>query len=336
MAGAASELGEALIVNANNKAQIIHAIKEAMEMPPEEQIERNRMMQARLKRYTVSRWANDFLDSLRAIRKEQQAFTIRRLTAQAKHELKQQAHTSRRRLFILDYDGTLVSHRLKPGRAGPDAELLNLLRQLVDRREDDVVLVSGRTRDVLDQWFADLHIGLVGEHGAWLRHADEGQWKCLQPMEAGWKATLKPIMEMYADRTPGAIVQEKDYSLVWNCRRSERELAHTRMQELRDHIMNMISNLDVGVFEGPRVLEVRHLGVNKGRALESWFHKTEWDFILTAGDDYTDEEVFEVVPEGAYSLKVGAGMSKARFYVENIRELRTLLKDLTGHSNAAT
>jgi len=44
MTGAASEMGEALIVNANNKEKIVSAIKQALEMPIEEQMERNRLM----------------------------------------------------------------------------------------------------------------------------------------------------------------------------------------------------------------------------------------------------------------------------------------------------
>ena len=45
MTGAASELGEALVVNANDKAAIVGALKAALEMPASEQCERNRVMQ---------------------------------------------------------------------------------------------------------------------------------------------------------------------------------------------------------------------------------------------------------------------------------------------------
>ncbi|KKK52651.1 hypothetical protein LCGC14_3102760, partial [marine sediment metagenome] len=50
-AGAAKELGEAIIINVNNQEEIVEALEEALAMPEEEQIERNRTMQKRLQRY---------------------------------------------------------------------------------------------------------------------------------------------------------------------------------------------------------------------------------------------------------------------------------------------
>jgi len=69
MTGAARELGESLIVNANNKRAIIQAIKEALEMPLLEQMERNKLMQERLRRYDISRWSSDFINALSDIKK---------------------------------------------------------------------------------------------------------------------------------------------------------------------------------------------------------------------------------------------------------------------------
>jgi trehalose 6-phosphate synthase/phosphatase len=55
------------------------------------------------------------------------------------------------------------------------------------------------------------------------------------------------------------------------------------------------------------------------------------DFVLAAGDDYTDEEMFAVMPEKAYSLKVGVSISRARFNVDTVLDIRSLLKKLAGH-----
>jgi trehalose 6-phosphate synthase/phosphatase len=121
---------------------------------------------------------------------------------------------------------------------------------------------------------------------------------------------------------------------VWHCRQADPELAYIRTQELRDALFNLTANLDVGVFEGSKILEVRHLGINKGRAAEIWLERENWDFIVAAGDDYTDEEMFAVMPETAYSIKVGSGMSKARFNVDSTGQIRLLLKELAGDKDA--
>ncbi|MFC1794506.1 trehalose-phosphatase [Planctomycetota bacterium] len=87
------------------------------------------------------------------------------------------------------------------------------------------------------------------------------------------------------------------------------------------------------MFEGNKILEVKSQVVNKGRAAEHWVTKQDWDFILAAGDDYTDEEMFSILPEEAYSIKVGFAASKARFNVDSVKDIRMLLKRLSGDLN---
>jgi trehalose 6-phosphate synthase/phosphatase len=101
-------------------------------------------------------------------------------------------------------------------------------------------------------------------------------------------------------------------------------------------LMNLTENLDVGVFEGNKILEVKSHVVNKGRATEHWLAEGDWDFILAAGDDYTDEEMFSALPEKAYSVKVGFAASKASFNVDGVEDIRMLLKRLIGDLNDKT
>ncbi len=64
MAGAANELTEAIIVNPNDIGQMASALAQALEMPKEEQVSRNRVMQAHLRRFDVVRWADEFVTTL--------------------------------------------------------------------------------------------------------------------------------------------------------------------------------------------------------------------------------------------------------------------------------
>jgi len=329
MTGAASELGEALIVNANNKEAIIQAIKEALEMPLLEQMERNRLMQERLRRYDVSRWSSDFLNALFDIKKTQQELSVRKLSQTSRKNLVSDYAKSRKRLLLLDYDGTLVGFKGKPAQAEPDEEIMSLLQSLSSNANNTVVIISGRDRATLEKWLGNLKVALVAEHGGWIRQKNE-DWQSLEPFTGDWKDTIRPILELYSDRTAGSSVEEKDFSLVWHYRRADPELAYLREQELRGALLNLTENLNVGVFEGNKILEIRNVGVNKGRAAEFWTAKQNWDFLLAAGDDYTDEEMFSVLPDGAYSIKVGISISKARFNVDTLNEIRSLLRELVG------
>ncbi len=327
MAGAASELGEAIIVNPNNRNEMVEAIKKALEMPLEEQIERNKAMQQRLSYYTVTKWAADFLTSLSDIKKAQEQLLVTKLSDTAKKALIDAFKKSKRRLFLLDYDGTLVQYYTKPQKAGPDAEILDLLRALSSNPKNDVIVISGRDKDTLTKWLGGLDIALIAEHGSWIRPRGH-DWRCIVSSKTDWKDVIRPVLQTYTDRTPGAMIEEKNFSLVWHYRRSNPELAHIRVQELKDALRNLTSNLDIGVFDGSKILEIRSLRVNKGLAVEPWLKKEKWDFILAAGDDYTDEDMFAALPEKAYSIRVGFRASKAKFNTEAVRDIRQLLKEM--------
>lgn len=324
MAGSASELGEALIVNANSKAATVAALKQALEMPAQEQIERNGAMQERLRRYTVTRWANDFMQGLSEARHKQERLQARMLSDKARDALIQDFCRSDLRLLLLDYDGTLVDFVDKPDRAAPDPLLTDLLGAVTADIRNQAVIISGRDRHTLGQWLGHLPLDLIAEHGAWTREF-KGAWQAVDAVQAEWKDTIRPILELYTDRTPGSRIEEKDFSLVWHFRRADSDLAYMRTQELRNAILSLAANQDIGVFEGSRILEIRHLSVSKARATELWLNKKNWDFILAAGADHTDEDMFSVIPEHAYSLKVGRGPSKARFNIDSVTNLRELL-----------
>ena len=329
MAGAARELGEALIVNAQDKIAIVQAIKDALEMPVEDQTRRNRLMRQRLSRYDISRWAAEFVNSLTELKRQQQQLSVRRLSESVRRKLLADYAAGRKRLLFLDYDGTLLDFVDRHERAQPDKELLDLLEKLASDANNQLVIISGRQQDQLDHWLGQLNISLVAEHGAWIRKVGQ-DWTAPVPPRSDWKDTVRPIMELYVDRTPGSNIEDKDFSMVWHCRRTDPALADVRTQELKDALLNMTENLDLGVYEGSSIIEVKSVGINKGRAVELWLAQQESDFILAAGDDYTDEDMFAALPEQAYSIKVGHTLSKARFNVNTVSDIRQLLTQLIG------
>ncbi|CAN0605009.1 unnamed protein product, partial [Ectocarpus sp. 12 AP-2014] len=61
MAGSANEMNESLLINPNNFEQIADTLYQAINMPKAEQQQRNTVLQKRLARYNVEKWANDFM-----------------------------------------------------------------------------------------------------------------------------------------------------------------------------------------------------------------------------------------------------------------------------------
>ena len=74
MAGSAYEMNEALLINPNNFEQQADTLKQAFNMPLDEQIARNTFLQKRLERYNVEVWANEFMNALKENRDLGKAF----------------------------------------------------------------------------------------------------------------------------------------------------------------------------------------------------------------------------------------------------------------------
>ncbi len=333
MTGAASELSEAVIVNPNSKQGLVDALKTALEMPQDERRRKNYLMQRRLCRYTVGRWAGDFLDSLRDIKSMQGERAMKKLSEKAKGRLCQAYQDAHQRLFLLDYDGTLIGFFNDPEAASPDEDLTQIIATLAADRKNDIVIISGRDKHTLGRWLGHLDVNMVAEHGAFLRHRGS-DWMVKESLSNDWKKTIRPILERYVDRTPGSFVEEKSYSLVWHCRKCEPDLATVRMHEVKDALVSLTTNMNIGVYEGSKIIEVKNIGINKGAAAETWLKGRSYDFVFGAGDDYTDEDMFGVLPENAYSLKLGQGASQAKYQIDAPDSLRSLLAELANLSKS--
>ncbi len=331
MAGSVKELPEAFIINPNNRAEIAQAIKEALETPLEEQKRRNRIMQNRLRRYNVTRWADDFLNALVSARESHQRIEAALLSPSDRDAIIQRYRSSRRRVLFLDYDGTLTPLARYPSMARPDEKKLALLRSLATDPGNELVIISGRDRNTLDTWFGALPVGLVGEHGALAKNFDQS-WRPVKTLGNEWKEQVLPILEIYTDRLPGAFIEEKENSAAWHYRLADPEQAGILAGELTDHLNHLIAKTDLQVIQGSKVVEIRHSGVDKGSAAQQWLGRNEYDFIFAAGDDSTDEDLFRVMPESAVTIRVGIAATHARYNLRHSTEVIALLESFAQNS----
>jgi len=337
LAGASKELHEALLVNPNDLDAIAEAIREAIEMPEEEQIRRNKVMMMRLHRYTIGRWASEFIKSLEGV-KEIQEFTLTKKinTTRLRHIVTCYKEANQRVLF-LDYDGTLAWFKKNPEDAKPDEQLYEILKRLSGDPNNTVVIISGRDKETLGEWFdPEWKIHFVAEHGVWFREPGL-DWHMMEQINNDWRESVEPLLEYYVDQTPRSFIEYKNFSLVWHYRKSDPDLSLQRAWELKDELRTLTSNLNLEIMDGDKVLEIKYSGINKGRAASHILGDSSYDFILAVGDDWTDEFTFEAMPEDAYTIKVGAKTTKAKFYIDSVDLVREMLcrftKDDCNESN---
>jgi trehalose 6-phosphate synthase/phosphatase len=200
-----------------------------------------------------------------------------------------------------------------------------LVEKLVADDKNRVIIISGRDKETLATWFQDdWKLGFIAEHGVWHKEV-EGEWKMLEAIDKEWMDIIRPTIDFYVDRTPRSFIEEKNYSLVWHYRDADPDLGFQRSLELKDELQSLVTNLNLEIMDGDKVIEIKNSGINKGRAALSKMQGKEYDFVMAMGDDWTDEFTFEVMPEEAITIKVGNKSTRARYYVESFRNIREIL-----------
>jgi trehalose 6-phosphate synthase/phosphatase len=320
-AGAATELGEALLVNPTDRHEIADTLNTALNMPSDQQVNRNRQMQKRLKAYDVVRWAEEFITLLEQSKSRQEVFIVKEVNTQIEKMILDHYSAAHRRLFLLDYDGTLSPFARVPQQATPSAELIRLLDNLGQSPQNTVVIISGRPMENLTAWFGDLAVNLVAEHGTFIRQFGK-DWENTGLQNMDWKKEVLPIVHQFSDRCPGSFIEEKQCSIAWHYRNANADLGFLRSRELVKTLDELSVHQDFQVMDGHKVVELRSRGSDKGTAAMLWLNADHYDFILAVGDDKTDEDMFRAIPVDGYSIRVGMVTGSARY---NFRDQKSVL-----------
>jgi trehalose 6-phosphate synthase/phosphatase len=209
--------------------------------------------------------------------------------------------------------------------------LINLLQQLGQDRHSTTCIVSGRARVDLEQWFGGIeNIWLAAEHGAIVRSPLTQQWEDPAPGTSDvWKQRVYPILEHFVDRTPGSFIEEKEFSLVWHYRMADPEFGDWLANDLVANLEHMLADSPVKPVKGQRNVEVKLVWANKSQVCSRFILSDNHpDFILAAGDDVTDEDLFRQLPAGAWTIHVGRNRSRAKYFVSGPGEMVGLLRKL--------
>jgi len=328
-AGAAAEMGEALLINPFDEERTVATIKRALNLDEQERRLRMKALHRRVLRNDVFRWGERFLAALEVAVSERRRYIETQPQTLRPAEVRDAYLRAGRRLLLFDYDGTLVPFATRPQQAAPPPTLMELLTILAAEPKNLVALLSGRSAQNLDRWFSEIpRLYLVAEHGAEVKPPSASAWEALRrEVSMDWKGTVMPILEHFVDRTPGSFIEEKKYALVLHYRMAEPEFGEWLANELTSMLEAMLAETELRAFRGEKVVEIKPVWANKAEALERLLRDyPEPDFILAAGDDRADEDLFERLSGNAWTVHVGCGATRASFLVTDFLALRRVLE----------
>ncbi|MDP3468904.1 MAG: bifunctional alpha,alpha-trehalose-phosphate synthase (UDP-forming)/trehalose-phosphatase [Daejeonella sp.] len=327
MAGASKELIDALIVNPNNIGDITRAIVQALNMPLAEQETKMAEMRKVVSRFNIFHWVKIYMDKLQEVKQLQKSMQSRHVDFSVAKNVSARYSSASKRIIFLDYDGTLVNFHTDINKASPDPALYVLLEKLSTDKSNEVVLISGRDHLKMEEWFGHSGVHIIAEHGVWQKQIGN-TWTNIVGLTDTWKEEIYPILNTYVERTPGSFIEEKSFSLVWHYRKVPKDLGELRVSELVNNLVYLTKDKGLQLLPGNKVIEIKNMEINKGKAALNFMFMNEYDFVMAIGDDHTDEDIFKALPDSALTFKVGSSLSAARFYLRNPREVRQFLHGL--------
>jgi len=245
------------------------------------------------------------------------------------------------KVLLLDYDGTLRPFEDDPAKAVPDAELLKLLQSLNERKDLKVVIISGRSAPFLEETMGRFkQFTFVAEHGFQIRRAQESYWDAqeLTPVHqsVAWRRNVMNFVEKNdLDRIQGSFLEEKSKSLVWHYRGADEIKGVKGAVKLVQDLQNA-SFPRQQITHGNKMVEIfGPQRTSKGMAMNNLLDAFKAEHaslrtVLCAGDDVTDESMFQVcrTDMDILSVKIGEGRTDARFRAASPEEFKEFLMQI--------
>jgi trehalose 6-phosphate phosphatase len=226
-------------------------------------------------------------------------------------------------VVFLDFDGTLVRLRHKPGEVFLGAPARRVLSRLVHRRRVTVCFISGRQLSDLQQRASVEGAIYFGLHG-WDRSTGK-------PPDLPGTRKLRKVMQwvrLQVRDLPGVGVEDKGICFGIHYRRARKPAA----EKARAIVKEALARLGPGfnLMAGKKIWEIypKDMG-NKGKAAKELLQQIPGrKLVVYAGDDTTDETAFALLRNDV-TIRVGKFReTRANFFVHGPAEVVMFLEKL--------
>lgn len=328
MTGAASEMGEALLVNPYDVDSFAETIHKGVTMPASERGERMTVLRKRIVEHTNLVWKSTFIKSWEEIVEKNHKHS-QPLSDHLQSQLINEIFSADRCFIFLGSDNTIIPHD----------EFHQLLKELSRKKNIEVTLMTDKTRNFCDSAFNGLRLNLVSENGALIQmNKDINNWHSffnLEEFQSIEKDVLH-LLQTYAQHLPGSYIERKQFSIVWHYWQSDLLLAKEKSKDLSALLGQLLENTPFIIYTENNKLEIRHLLATKSYVLEKIGRElgiNNKDALITFGNDDSDEEMYKLYPKQNIGIHVGAPNLFAKYHLPSTQGAHIFLQNIIRHSS---
>ncbi|MFN3898511.1 MAG: trehalose-phosphatase [Acinetobacter junii] len=231
--------------------------------------------------------------------------------------------------LFLDIDGTLSDFQLDPTDSYIPTKTLNIIRKIITKKIP-VVAVTGRDIDSARKLFQSIELPIAALHGLEIYLGNE--------KELHASNNYLEISDIYKTLAQACIPYP---SLLIENKKSSIALHYRKAPELEDIAKKIILESqkifpNLKLIQGKFVYELLPAQANKGLAIkEVLAHLNQYELYtpIFIGDDVTDEDGFYFVNqvEDGISIKVGQGLTQAKYQLQDTKQVHDFLELFLEH-----
>lgn len=237
--------------------------------------------------------------------------------------------SNNRYCLFLDIDGTLCDFQLDPNDCFIPPKTLNIIKKILSYCVP-IIAVTGRDINSSRKLFNNIELPIVALHGLEIYLNKKERLSTSNNF-----LEISHIFNMLSKACipyPELIIENKKSSIALHYRKAP-ELEYIAKKIISDS-HKLFPNLKF--LQGKFVFELIPPEANKGVAIKnflSYLNKTEMHTPIFIGDDVTDEDGFYVVNQmtDSISIKVGQGLTHAKFQLESINHVYDFLELFLEH-----
>ncbi|EEB05185.1 trehalose synthase complex regulatory subunit TSL1 [Schizosaccharomyces japonicus yFS275] len=300
-AGSASLLGaNAFLVNPWHARGMAEAIYKAITLSPDEAAKMHERQYNLVLHNDGARWAKQVCEAITSAWENNMFHQSTRIPLFKGHSFQSIYQSTKRRFFVLDWEGTISSWGVKGEIVSSNMQqAMHLLSSLCEDPVNDVYVASSQSCAEMETLFYLLpNLGLIAENGCYasqsLLNREERKWfDMTAQVDLSWRGSAKNILTRYACLIPNSFIEDKNVTFIFHFESAEDKDAAIRVaKDCCNAFNDDVSGCHAVPLNGAIICEP--IGINKAVATNCLYamktsEGVKYDMVFAAGNDRTDE-----------------------------------------------